>query len=108
MYIWGSCAKSHETMLRVPRREDRKARFVGTQVWKVEEKRKRKSDSGSQCAGREGSKTARMANQGGEDSDIAGVKAWRRCWEREEAVMMGCDKVGRLAGDYIRNTARIG
>jgi hypothetical protein len=39
LYICGSWANSHETMLRVPKVMEKKARFVGTQVWKVEEKR---------------------------------------------------------------------
>jgi hypothetical protein len=41
-------------MLQVPNNEERKARFVGTQVCKVEERWYRKSLAGSQCAGNEG------------------------------------------------------
>jgi hypothetical protein len=52
LYIWGSCAKSHDMMLHVPSNVDTSARFVGTQVWKVADNRYRKSFAGSQCAGR--------------------------------------------------------
>ena len=37
LYIWGSWANSHDMILHVPRSEDKRARFVGTQVWKEEE-----------------------------------------------------------------------
>lgn len=43
-------------MLQMPRRLEAKAKGVGTQVWKMLLKRRRKSDDGAQWAGREGSK----------------------------------------------------
>ena len=58
LYICGSCAKSQATILSVPRTFDVNASGVGTQVWKVLLKRRRKSFVGSQCAGRDGSKAS--------------------------------------------------
>lgn len=43
-------------MDKVPSDDDIKARSVGTHVWKMEEKRYRKSEFGSQCGGSAGSK----------------------------------------------------
>jgi hypothetical protein len=54
LYIWGSWANSQEMMLHVPRMVERRARFVGTQVWREEERLYRKSFAGSQCAGKDG------------------------------------------------------
>lgn len=39
-------------MLRMPRALEMKARGVGTQVWKVEERWVRKGETGVQCSGR--------------------------------------------------------
>jgi hypothetical protein len=55
LYICGSCANSHDTMLKVPNRVDMRARFVGTQVCRVAERWCRNSFAGSQLAGKDGS-----------------------------------------------------
>jgi hypothetical protein len=54
LYICGSCANSHDIMLHVPSSVDMRARFVGTQVCRVADKRYRKSFAGWQLSGSEG------------------------------------------------------
>ena len=53
LIICGTCAKSQETMLRVPRAVEMKASGVGMQVWKVDESPTRKPFVGVQWSGRE-------------------------------------------------------
>lgn len=54
LYICGSCANSHDTMLHVPSRVEMRARFVGIHVWKVADRWYSNAFAGSQCAGNEG------------------------------------------------------
>jgi hypothetical protein len=53
LYICGIWAKSHETILRVPRTEEISARGVGRQMWRCDEIAVRKGDVGSQWSGRD-------------------------------------------------------
>ncbi len=46
--ICGTCAKSQETMLRVPRRVEMNASGVGMQMWNIEESPTRKLFVGMQ------------------------------------------------------------
>jgi hypothetical protein len=54
LYICGSCAKSHDIMLHVPSSVDTRARFVGTQVWRVAERWYKNWFAGSQLFGNDG------------------------------------------------------
>lgn len=51
LYIWGSCANSHETMLRVPNTDDIRASGVGMHVCRYAEMVAKKGEDGSQCCG---------------------------------------------------------
>jgi hypothetical protein len=54
LYICGSWANSHDTMLHVPSSVEIRARFVGTHVCKVADRWYRNAFAGSQLAGNEG------------------------------------------------------
>ena len=51
LYICGSWAKSHDTILAVPRAVETNARLVGTHMWKAEEKMESQCSVGVQCSG---------------------------------------------------------